>query len=104
MQLTAGEVPHPAPSAAGRRVFLVHGHDEAVLHEVARFLERLEQDVIILREQPNQGRTIIEKFEEYAQVGFAIVLLTPDDRGGPLREAYERQQPRARQNVILELG
>jgi len=88
----------------GHRIFLVHGHSEAVLHEVARFLEKLEQDVVILREQPNCGRTIIEKFEDYAGVGFAIVLLTPDDRGGEALAPYEQQKPRARQNVIFELG
>lgn len=66
----------------GHRIFLVHGHDQAALQETARFLERLDQDIVILREQPNQGRTIIEKFEEYGDVGFAVILLTPDDRGG----------------------
>lgn len=71
---------------------------------MARFLERLEQDVIILREQPNQGRTIIEKFEDYSDVGFAVVLLTPDDRGGPASAGFDEQHYRARQNVILELG
>lgn len=104
MQLAIGEAPHLAAPSKGQRVFVVHGHDEAVLHEVARFLERLEQDVVILREQANQGRTIIEKFEDFADVGFAIVLLTPDDRGGPMATPYEQQRARARQNVILELG
>ena len=88
----------------GHRIFLVHGHDNEALHEVARFLERLEQDLIVLREQPNQGRTIIEKFEDYADVGFAVVLLTADDRGGLDSVPYESQERRARQNVILELG
>jgi len=92
----------PAPS--GHRIFLVHGHDETALQELARFLERLDQDVIVLREQPNRGRTIIEKFEDYSGVGFAVVLLTPDDRGGPASLPFDQQQFRARQNVILELG
>jgi len=91
-------------SASGHRIFLVHGHDELAVQETARFLERLEQDVIILREQPNRGRTLIEKFENYADVGFAVVLLTPDDRGGPVAVAYDDQKPRARQNVLFELG
>ncbi len=86
------------------KVFLVHGHDERFLHETARFLEKLKQDFVILREQPNEGRTIIEKFENHADVGFAVVLLTSDDRGGTTDDAYESQKPRARQNVILELG
>lgn len=88
----------------GHRIFLVHGHDKAALHEVARFLKQLEQEVIILREQPNQGRTIIEKFEDYADVGFAVVLLTADDRGGRATDSDDAQKFRARQNVIFELG
>lgn len=85
-------------------VFLVHGHDEATKEKVARFLEKLGLDVIILHEKVNQGMTIIEKFEEYAaQAGFAIVLFTPDDVGFPLG-AEDRKQPRARQNVVLEMG
>jgi predicted nucleotide-binding protein len=88
----------------GHRIFLVHGRDERYIHEVARFLEKLQQDVIILRDEPNQGRTIIEKFEDYANVGFAVVLLTPDDQGGLREKGVDALQPRARQNVIFELG
>ena len=58
---------------------------------------------MILHEQPNQGRTIIEKFEEHAQVGFAVVLLTPDDVGS-LKGENNHLKPRARQNVIFEFG
>jgi predicted nucleotide-binding protein len=89
---------------AGYRIFLVHGRDNQYLHETARFLEKLGPKVIILREKPNKGRTIIEKFEKYADVGYAVVLLTPDDRGGTAKTAYKNQKPRARQNVIFELG
>jgi predicted nucleotide-binding protein len=93
-----------SPPPTSHRVFIVHGHDEAALHIVARFLERIHLEAVILREQPNQGRTIIEKFEDYSDVGFAIVLLTPDDRGGTATTAFADQKPRARQNVIFELG
>ena len=85
-----------------RNVFVVHGHDEAVTSSVARFLERLELVPIILHEQPNQGRTVIEKFEAHSDVSFAVVLLTPDDMGAVVSST--RLAPRARQNVILELG
>lgn len=86
----------------GHKIFLVHGRDDSALNGVARFLEKLDCDVVILREQPNKGLTIIEKIEEYSDVGFAVVLLTPDDRGhGPDSDVLA---PRARQNVILELG
>jgi len=103
-QLSAGEPPMAAPTITGHRIFLVHGQDQALLHETARFLEKLGQEFVVLREQPNRGRTIIEKFEDYADVGFAVVLLTPDDRGGQASEGFEEQTPRARQNVILEVG
>lgn len=87
-----------------RRVFVVHGHDGEAKESVARFLEKLELQPIILHEQPNQGRTIIEKFEVSSKdVAFAIVLLTPDDLGHAANQSTELLK-RARQNVILELG
>ena len=85
------------------KVFIVHGHDEGALQALARFLEKLGLEAIILKEQPNQGRTVIEKFEDCAkEVGFAVVLLTPDDLGGGA--AAPDQAHRGRQNVIFELG
>jgi predicted nucleotide-binding protein len=89
---------HPA-----NKVFIVHGHDTEAKESVARFLERLRLKPIILHEQPNSGRTIIEKFEAFSDVGFAIVLLTPDDVGAP-SDIPKELKARARQNVILELG
>ncbi len=88
---------------SSNKIFIVHGHDEGALNGLARFLERLKLEVIILKEQPNQGRTIIEKYEDSAsEVGFAVVLLTPDDVGSAV--SAEAQSQRARQNVIFELG
>jgi predicted nucleotide-binding protein len=99
----------PAPtlsSVLSKKVFLVHGHDDGTKETVARFLERLKLEPIILHEQPSGGRTVIEKFEVYADVGFAVVLLTPDDVGAATSDAAKPDglKPRARQNVILELG
>ncbi|HEX2077176.1 MAG TPA: nucleotide-binding protein [Longimicrobium sp.] len=99
-----------APGRAGtspvdplnKRVFVVHGHDGAAREQTARLLEKLGLEPVILSEQPNAGKTIIEKFEHHSDVGYAVVLLTADDEGGSLREPG--RQPRARQNVILELG
>jgi Predicted nucleotide-binding protein containing TIR-like domain len=84
-------------SPAAQSVFIVHGRDQAARETVARFIERLGLTAIILHEQANQGRTLIEKFEANAQVAFAIVLLTADDTCNP-------GISRARQNVIFELG
>ena len=90
-------------SEVSRRVFVVHGHDEEAKQSVARCLEKLELEPIILHEQPSQGRTIIEKFEDYSDVGFAVVLLTPDDMGAA-KDEIDNLRPRARQNVVFELG
>ena len=89
-------------SARGSDVFIVHGRDEGTKQSVARFIEKLDLKTIILHEQPSAGRTILEKFEEYSNVGFAVVLLTPDDVGAATKEK-DRLRPRARQNVIFEL-
>jgi predicted nucleotide-binding protein len=86
------------PPGVGRKVFVVHGHDEGAKEGVARYLEKLHLEPVILHEQPNRGMTIIEKFETFSDVAFAVVLLTPDDPG------VAGGQARARQNVILELG
>ncbi|NRQ42121.1 nucleotide-binding protein [Rheinheimera sp. YQF-2] len=84
------------------KVFLVHGHDEAAVQQVARSLEKLGLEVIILHEQINEGKTIIEKFEHFSKkTGFAVVLMTPDDVGGVNSQNLSH---RARQNVVLELG
>lgn len=85
------------------RVFIVHGHDEAARETTARFLERLGLEPVILHEQASGGRTIIEKLEHYSDVGYAVILLTPDDEGRK-KSLDEPYRDRARQNVILELG
>ena len=84
-----------------RKIFIVHGHDDGARETVARFLERIGLEAVILHEQANQGRTIIEKVVANSDVGFAVVLLTPDDEGCVRGGVPE---PRARQNVLLELG
>lgn len=87
----------------GRRCFIVHGRDEAAKEAVARFVAQLALDPLILHEQPNAGRTLIEKLEGHLDVDFAVVLLTPDDVGGVATDQPQLQR-RARQNVVLELG
>ena len=90
-----------APKLKSRKIFVVHGRADGAREAVARFLEKLDFEAIILHEQANQSRTVIEKVEAYSDVGFAVVLLSPDDEGC-LRG--ETPKPRARQNVLLELG
>jgi predicted nucleotide-binding protein len=86
------------------QVFVVHGHDDKMKTTVARVLEKLGLDPIILHEQPDKGRTVIEKFIGHAEVPFAIVLFSPDDVGYQSDAKPESVRPRARQNVVLELG
>ncbi len=85
-----------------RKIFIVHGHDDAARDAVARSVTALGLEPVILHEQPNRGATIIEKFEKHAAVGFAIIIVTPDDVGRDKDDDTLRD--RARQNVILELG
>lgn len=91
------------PSAESRRIFLVHGQDEAAKESVARFVTQLGLEPVILHEQTNRGQTIIEKFEEHSNVAFAVILLTPDDVGY-LAAKPRQTKPRARQNVVFEFG
>jgi len=86
------------------RVFVVHGHDHGALSQVARFLEKFSLNVTILHEQPNQGLTLIEKLESNSIADFAVVILTADDVGGEKNSTQQQLKPRARQNVIFELG
>lgn len=94
----------PVPAELGPTViFLVHGRNKGIREEVARFLEKVgEHGVVILDEQASRGRTLIEKFEKHAgNAKYAVVLLTGDDESSAKGEA---QRPRARQNVVFELG
>jgi hypothetical protein len=94
----------PAPSTQqSMDIFIVHGHENAAKEEAARFIEKLGLRAIVLHELSDRGRTIIEKFEDHSNVGFAVVLLTPDDVGHP-KDEPAKAKPRARQNVVLELG
>jgi predicted nucleotide-binding protein len=110
VELIKSEVPDKVTSQVtvtsdnidNNNVFIVHGHSNEVKINVARTLEKLGLNPIILHEQANSGKTIIEKFEEHSNVGFAIVLLTDDDLGKAKKD--ENLNARARQNVILELG
>lgn len=85
------------------KIFIVHGHDETAKIKTARFIEQLGFKPIILHEQASSGKTIIEKIEEYSNVGFGIVLYTPCDNGGKIGDE-ENYKARARQNVVFEHG
>ena len=90
-----------APSS---KVFVVYGHDSGARDQLEAMLRRWDLDPIILDQLPSEGATLIEKLENYvANVGFAVVLATPDDVGYP-KNKEDQKAYRARQNVVLELG
>lgn len=84
------------------KVFIVHGHDGELKQSVARIIEKQGIEAVILSEQANQGKTIIEKFENYSDVSGAICLFTADDLGRSMES--ETDCARARQNVVFETG
>lgn len=90
-----------------KRVFIVYGHDQGARDGLELLLRRMGMEPVVLAHLPAAGDTIIEKLEKYlggsGNVGFACVLLTPDDEGHRAG-AEDEKQYRARQNVLLELG
>ena len=91
----------PFKSLNMTEVFVVHGHDDLAKTKAARFIEQLGLKPIVLHEQSSSGRTIIEKIEEYTNVGFGIILYTACDVGG---KDPDNLKARARQNVVFEHG
>ncbi len=90
-----------------RNVFVVHGRDHAIRDEVQRVLHSLSIPTIVLEKEGDAGQTVVEKFErEAARCEYAVVICSPDDEGHlrPKSRKVDPLQPRARQNVVLELG
>jgi predicted nucleotide-binding protein len=97
--------PLSAASETSKKVFIVHGHNDALKYELAHSLQRAGVDVTILHDELNRGRTLLEKFADHgAEAGFAVVLLSADDLGRAKNAPSDSLQPRARQNVVFELG
>lgn len=87
-----------------KQVFIVHGRDKTYTNEIARFIDnKFGIKSILFEEELNRSQTIIEKLLTYSYVQAAIVIITPDDEGR-LKGSTEKAKPRARQNVIFEMG
>lgn len=85
------------------KVFIVHGHNGELKYKTAELLRKLGIEPIILHDQPNSCRTIIEKIEDFgSEASAAIILFTPDDVGKAVSE--EEPRARGRQNVVFEAG
>lgn len=98
--------PKPVAITTAAKIFLVHGHDREARDQLELVLMRLGLQPFILQNADGGSKTIIEALEQniYEEAAFGIVLLTPDDFGYPKTKGEEDRQPRARQNVILEMG
>ena len=101
--------PPPANPALSNRVFVVHGHDHALKTDLETLLHQFGLQPVVLHREADQGRTLIEKFEAHSDVGYAFILLTPDDVGYPkdqdrVADNSRAKEFRARQNVIFEFG
>ncbi len=91
------------------RIFIVHGHDSGLKIDAERFIRELGLEPVVLHRQPDEGATIIEKFEKNSDVGYAFILLTPDEIAYTadqinIDEHMRRTESRARPNVIFEFG
>jgi predicted nucleotide-binding protein len=91
-------------SDLSKKIFIVHGHNEEMKQSVVNTIMKLNLKPIVLHEQPNKGKTLIEKFIENADVDFVIVLLSGDDKAVKKEEDLTNFKLRCRQNVIFELG
>src|SRR5438128_480905 len=89
---------------APKGVFVVHGHDESMRGDVVSQLIMLGLHAIVLEYEINKGRTLTDKLIDSGDVGFAVVLLSPDDMGYSKSDGAAKARPRARQNVVFELG
>ncbi|WP_206682126.1 nucleotide-binding protein [Dietzia sp. CQ4] len=96
--------PTPEDLPVDAPIFLVHGHDIQRRETVRRFLDTVtDRDIVVLADQANRGQDILGKLLSHAQRAvFAVVLLTPDDEGR--NHGSGTTSPRARQNVVFELG
>lgn len=102
-----GGAPAPAAKADNsRKIFVVHGHDRDARDQLELVLHRLGLQPFILQNADGGGLTIVEALERhiYEEAAFGIILLTPDDFGYAKTDGEAERKPRARQNVILEMG
>lgn len=106
VQAALGGAPPPVKAEKAAKIFVVHGHDRDARDQLELVLHRLGLQPFILQNQDGGGLTIVEALERhiYKEAAFGIVLLTPDDFGYAKAEGEAERKPRARQNVILEMG
>ena len=102
------EVPQSS-AVKTKKVFIVHGRDEISKTNLEVFLREIGLEPIVLHRQADVGQTVIEKFEANSDVGFAFILLTPDEIAyllpqDSLPDNEREKELRARPNVMFEFG
>jgi predicted nucleotide-binding protein len=103
--LPPGQSPISASGNLGRRIFVISGADDEMTHALTGALSRLSLTPLVMCEEPSQGKKIVENFStDYADVAFAVVLLSPDDFVYAKNEAATKRKLRPRQEVVFELG
>lgn len=111
--IVAEDTPVPTapsnPASANKKVFVVHGHDSVSREQLELVIHKLGLNPFVLANTSGSGLTIIEALESEIgtnsnQARFGIVLMTPDDMGHSKSDGIDSIQPRARQNVVLEMG
>ena len=94
----------PSAGKEMNRVFMVHGRDHGMLRDVEAFVRKIGIDPVILMDEASRNDTVIEKFERFSDVPFAIILFSPDDVGRAYDAPTADEKRRPRQNAVLELG
>lgn len=96
----------PVENVAEKKIFIVHGHDSDARDQLELILRRLGLEPFILQNSEAGSKTLVEALEAsiYKETGLGIILMTPDDYGYSKSQSEADRQPRARQNVILEMG
>ncbi|EIF50450.1 TIR domain-containing protein [Sulfurovum sp. AR] len=97
-------------NSPSNKVFIVHGRDELAKTNLEILLQDMGLETIVLHRQADEGQTVIEKFEKHGKdVGYAFILLTPDEIAyleseESLADQDRKKEKRARPNVIFEFG
>jgi predicted nucleotide-binding protein len=92
------------PSGTPRRIIVVSGTDETMKQTLAGALRKLGLAAVVMSEEPSQGKKIVDRFADYADVGFALVLLSPDLYVYPKGEEATKRERAPRQDVLLMFG
>jgi hypothetical protein len=87
-----------------KNVFIVHGRDSKSRAELEALLYKLGVKPRILKDEQKNAQGILPAIEQLIKICAAgFILVTPDDEGR-LFGSNENFMPRARENVIFEMG